>query len=129
VEIVIEMVTIGNSATGTTRSQRPAAAPTVHHAAVVDSAGRELPDDRMTWYAGDGTVLGRGSQVDLRALGMGRHTIRLVSRAGNQPVAAFWVVERSLEGFVVHYGQNTPIPGSQRSGSGKDDPSNPAESC
>jgi hypothetical protein len=115
--------------TGVDISKAPVTAPTVLHAAVVDWAGRELPNDRMTWYAGDGTEIGRGSQVDLRVLGMGRHTIQMVTRTGNRPVSGLWVIERSVEGVVVHYGQSGPAGGSQGSGDGKNDPSNPAEPC
>jgi hypothetical protein len=60
---------------------------------------------------------------------MGRHTVRLVSRAGNQPVAHFWVVERSLDGFVIHHSQSDPIRSSQKPDDRKDDPSNPADPC
>ena len=115
--------------TGVDTSQTPANAPSVLHAAVIDPAGRELPNDRMTWYGGDGTVIGRGSQVDLRTLKYGRQTIRLVSRAGNQPIAAFWVVERTLQGFAIHHAQRVPTRGPRTSGNGKDDPSNPADPC
>jgi hypothetical protein len=111
-----------------TTQQTPASAPAVLHAAVLDPAGRELPNDRMTWYASDGAVLSRGSQVDLRGLDLGHHTVRVVSRSGNQPVAHFWQIERSIDGFIVHHGQSDPARGSV-SNDGKDDPSNPADPC
>ena len=107
----------------------PLTAPAVLHAAIVDSAGRELSNQRMAWYAADGSVIGRGSQVDLRPLGMGTHAVRVVTRAGAQPFANTWLIERSLDGFLIRHAQGDPPRNSGGMKRGKDDPSQPADPC
>jgi hypothetical protein len=89
--------------------EKPFGIPSVLHAIVVDSAGRQLPDAGMTWY-GNGEVIGRGSQVDLRSLGLGRHNIRLVPRGETRVTARTWIVERTYEGFQLHIEVCDPKP-------------------
>jgi hypothetical protein len=84
-----------------TSMKKPVQIPGVLHAALVDSAGRQLTDDRMTWY-GDDKFLGRGTQVDLRSLSIGKHYIRLATRSDLRSTAITWQVERTLKDFVLH---------------------------
>jgi len=92
-----------------TSRDKPLSIPYVLHAAMLDSAGRQLPDDRMTWYGND-EMIGRGSQVDLRALGVGRHAVRLTTRGDPRPAARTWIVERTPAGFRLHHEDCDPKP-------------------
>ena len=92
-----------------TSQEKPVPIPSVLHAVVVDSAGRQLPDEAMTWY-GNGEVIGRGSQVDLRSLGLGRHNIRFVPRGETRAAARTWIVERTHAGFQLHVEVCDPRP-------------------
>jgi hypothetical protein len=88
---------------------KPFRMPNVLYAVVVDSAGRQLPDDGMIWY-GNGEVIGRGTKVDLRSLGLGRHYLRLVMRGDLRANARTWIVERTREGFYLHQETCDPTP-------------------
>jgi hypothetical protein len=101
------------SLTGADLSQgAPVMVPAVLHAALIDSAGRHLPDDRMIWYC-DGNQIGRGSQVDLRSCSSGKHYLRLTARSDAGAVATTWVLERTLQGFQIHSEVCDPKPKRQ----------------
>jgi hypothetical protein len=89
--------------------QLPSDIPSVLHAALMDSAGRQLSDRSMMWF-GDGHLIRRGSQVDLRHLAPGRHTIRLVNRGATRTPGMTWTVERGPAGFKLHHAFCDPVP-------------------
>jgi len=90
----------------------PVQVPSVLHATLADSTGRHLPDDRMAWYC-DGNPIGKGSQVDLRNSGLGKHYLRLVARSEFGPVATTWILERIQRGFQIHSEVCDPKPKRQ----------------
>jgi hypothetical protein len=76
----------------------------VLRAVALDSAGRQLPADRIFWYTEEGSELSRGDSVDLRQLPPGQHVIRAVVRfAGERSTAKSWLVERTSTGIIVHH--------------------------
>jgi hypothetical protein len=79
------------------------AVPAVASVLVADAAGRQVPDQRVTWYDGAGNRLGRGSQLDLRALPPGRTVVRAVARThGGRTVGRSWLIDREGDAFRVH---------------------------
>lgn len=109
-------------------ADKPLKLPAVLHATVLDSAGREWPADRMTWYA-NGYVIGRGKQADLRALELGRANLRLVCRGLERSIGRSWIIERRAEGFVLHHQMSDPEPHASNDDRSRprpvpDDPSN-----
>lgn len=94
---------------------KPVKLPAVLHATVLDTAGREWPVDRMTWYA-NGRAIGRGKQVDLRALDPGRSDLRVVCRGLERNIGRAWIIERRPDGFVLQQQICDPKP----AGSGDD---------
>jgi hypothetical protein len=79
----------------------PKPIPCVITAAVTDAVGRQAPGNSITWYE-NGAAIGKGSQLDLRALSMGRHVIRAVVRGlGGPLVARSWLIERTSSGCLL----------------------------
>ena len=87
---------------GVATETKPALLPNVVQSSVTDSLGRQLPTDRVAWYGNNGVELGRGSQLDLRTLALGRHSLRVVAQGlGGATVARTWVVERTRTGILI----------------------------
>lgn len=100
-----EVIVLGTD----TSKEKPFLIPDVLNAAALDSAGRQIPSGRMTWY-GNGKVIGRGPSVDLRCLVPGRHQVRLVMRGDPNASARTWTVERTSEGFRLCHEDCDPTP-------------------
>jgi hypothetical protein len=77
--------------------------PDVMAAIVADAAGRQIHDDRIIWYAGDGNELSRGNAIDTRQLRPGRHVLRVVVHLDGDTAARSWLVEKTRERTVVHH--------------------------
>jgi hypothetical protein len=87
---------------GVSTETRPTPLPNVIQSLVTDSLGRQIPTDRITWYGNEGVELGRGRQLDLRGLTLGRHTLRLVAQGlGGATVARTWLLERTRTGILL----------------------------
>lgn len=87
---------------GVATETKPALLPNVVQSLITDSLGRQLPTDRITWYGNNGVELGRGSQLDLRILAPGRHSLRVVAQGlGGATVARTWLVERTRTGILI----------------------------
>ena len=70
---------------------------------VHDTAGRQVPTDRVISYI-DGVEVARGNQVDLRALHEGKHVLRIVVRGlGGRTAVRSWLIERTRQGFFLHH--------------------------
>ena len=79
------------------------------YAAVVDTAGSELPQEGVSWYC-DSKLLGKGNKIDLRVLANGRHTIRLIYRGETYVSAKSWIIERTNKGFTLLHEICDPVP-------------------
>jgi hypothetical protein len=102
-------ITLGGGAGPADRG--PRAIPAVISVTASDSAGRKLPDDRITWYDATGAQITRGAAVDLRGLPPGRHVIRAAVRSyGGRTVAKSWLIERTADGSVIHSTMRDPEP-------------------
>jgi hypothetical protein len=81
---------------------KPASLPNVVQSLITDSLGRQIIADRTIWYGDNGAELGRGTQLDLRILAPGRHTLRVVAQGlGGATLARTWLVERTPTGFLL----------------------------
>jgi hypothetical protein len=87
--------------------------PCVLSVVATDAAGRQLPNDRITWYDSSGGRLESGPDIDLRTLPKGRHVVRAVLRSyGGPAVAKSWLVERTADGCWLHSVMCDPPPKS-----------------
>ena len=89
----------------------PQTIPAILTAAAMDQLGRQYPSGRTLWYDNRGAELARGNPLDLRQLGQGKHLVRAVIGGwGGRTVARSWLVERTLERFVLHSEVSDPEP-------------------
>jgi len=70
----------------------------------MDSAGRQVGADHISWFTGGGNQLARGSHLDLRSLPIGTHVVRAVARGlGGALIGKSWLVERTAERCLMHH--------------------------
>lgn len=90
-------LTLGGAGVPNEKGSRPI--PCVVSVNATDSAGGQVPADRITWYDARSAELARGTDLDLRTLSMGRQVIRAVIRgAGGKSAAKSWLIDRTPAG-------------------------------
>ncbi len=85
-------------------------------ATVLDALGKSVTPSRVRWYGETGAELAVGPTLDLRALPIGRHVIRVAMRTDDgQTLGKSWLVERNTLGHRVQSQADMPRPRARKS--------------
>jgi hypothetical protein len=82
--------------------------------AVIDEAGRSVPDPDLAWYDDEGSEIGRGRSLDLQSLGEGRHMVKAVELSrGPEAADRSWLVEWREDGTLAVSDEPRGVPPQQ----------------
>jgi hypothetical protein len=99
-----KLILVGGPSDATSDDGKPQRMPHVLTVSVTDSAGGQVPSDRIAWYDAQGGRITEGNQLDVRSLPMGKHVVRAVVRGlGTGTIGKSWLIERSAEGTLLHH--------------------------